>query len=68
VNIMMRMAMVAPATASAPRLDRMRIRKIHEVIDTIICPMPPSEVRTMFHITAPCTAICDHATRMCLPP
>ncbi len=49
VNIMMRIAMVAPATASLPMLARMRIRKIHEVIATIICPTPPSEVRTMFH-------------------
>ncbi|MCI1709173.1 MAG: hypothetical protein LKM39_01335 [Chiayiivirga sp.] len=52
VNIITRIAMVAPATASLPMLARMRIRKIHEVIATIIWPTPPSEVRTMFHSTA----------------
>ena len=68
VNIITRIAMVAPATASLPMLARMRIRKIHEVIATSICPTPPSEVRTMFHSVAPCHAICDPSTRMCWPP
>ena len=36
VNIMMRMAMVAPATASVETLARMRMRKIHAVMATII--------------------------------
>ncbi len=63
VNIMMRMAMVAPATASLPMPARMRIKKIHDVIATIIWPTPPSDVRTMFHSTAPCHAICERSMR-----
>ena len=68
VNIITRIAMVAPATASLPMLARIRIRKIHEVIATSIWPTPPSEVRTMFHRIAPCQAICAASTRMCWPP
>jgi hypothetical protein len=45
VNIRIRNAIVEPATASLPRLESIRIRKIHEVMPMSICPMPPSEVR-----------------------
>src|SRR5258707_264211 len=43
-------AMVAPATASLLTLANMRMRKIHEVMATIIWPTPPKEVRTMLRI------------------
>jgi len=49
--------------ASLPMPARIRIKKIHEVIATIIWPMPPSEVRTMFHRIAPCQRICERSTR-----
>ena len=63
VNIMMRIAIVAPATASLPMPARMRIRKIHDVIATIIWPMPPSEVRTMFHRIAAVPGAAANAAR-----
>ena len=42
VNIIMRSAMVAPATALS--LASMRMIKIQLVMATIICPTPPNEV------------------------
>ena len=63
VNIMMRIAIVAPATASVDTLARMRIRKIHAVIATIIWPMPPSDVRTICNIVAPCQRRATRAMR-----
>jgi hypothetical protein len=68
VNIMMRIVIVAPATASVEMLARMRIRKIQAVIDTIIWPMPPSEVRTICHSVAPCQRRLVQRMRRCSLP
>ena len=68
VNIISRIAIVAPATASLPTAARMRIRKIHAVMPTIIWPTPPSDVRTMCQSASACSPSCAAVTRIRLLP
>ncbi len=68
VNIITRIAIVAPATASVDTLARMRMRKIQAVIAMIIWPMPPSDVRTIPTSATTCTRRCRVRTRRCSLP
>jgi len=67
-NIIILIAIVTPATAWLPNSEINLIIKIHEVIATIICTMPPSEVFKIALIFCQCKCSCERITFMCLTP
>ena len=59
-----RMAITQPATAMVPKLAMMRISRIQGSMSASICPIPPTDTRQRFLMTAHCVRMSSRRMRI----